>query len=220
MKATVTITGSNGSLGIALASKFFKNDYPLILHSRVRQKSILRFKNKTNRFIYGDLQNISIINKIVNEIKKNKNNIIINNAGIYLKKNFDEVNFKEIDKIININLLSNIKLLNNLTKLQNNKFLIININSVAGLSGSPGESLYSASKHALKGFYDSLESEPSNKFDILNIYPGAFKSKITKKRSDFNNLMDVNEISEAIYKNIVSYNSIKLNNIFLKRKIY
>ena len=44
--------------------------------------------------------------------------------------------------------------------------------------------------------------------------------KEEKKRKDFNNLMDVNEISEAIYKNIVSYNSIKLNNIFLKRKLY
>ena len=220
MNPTVTITGSSGSLGIALASIFFKKEYPLILHSRVKQKSVLKFKNKKNKFIYGDLKNERTISKIINEIKKTKNSIIINNAGIYLKKNFDKINYQEIDKMINVNFISNVKLLYGLTKLKDKKYLIININSVAGLSGSAGESLYCASKHAVKGFYDSLESEPSNKFEILNVYPGAFKSKITKKRKDFSNLMDVNEISKVIYKNINSYNSIKLNNIFLKRKKY
>ena len=54
----------------------------------------------------------------------------------------------------------------------------------------------------------------------MNIYPGAFKSKITKKRKDFNNLMSADEIADLIFENIKKYRSLKINNIYLKRKLY
>ena len=120
---------------------------------------------------------------------------------------------------MNINFFVNIKILKYLNKLKK-RHLIININSIAGINGSAGESIYCASKHALKGFYDSLEQEPDNIFDIVNIFPGAFKSKITKERKDFNKLMEADEIAEVIFNNYKNYNSLKINNIFLKRKNY
>jgi short-subunit dehydrogenase len=220
MKETVTITGSSGSLGLALAKKFFNNNYPLILHSRKKNKRLLDFKNKKNFFIYGDLENIKTIKQLSKKINQFNSNIIINNAGIYLNKSFNNLKIKQINKIINVNFLSNILILKNLKISEKKKYLLININSVAGVSGSANESIYSASKHALKGFFDSIEQEPSNKFDIMNIYPGAFKSKITKNRKDFKNLMNSNEIANLIFENIKKYSSLKINNIFLKRKLY
>ena len=96
--------------------------------------------------------------------------------------------------------------------------LVVNINSVAGLSGSANESIYSASKHALKGFYESIEKEPNNELSFMNIYPGAFKSKITRKRKDFSKLMNAKDIADIIYKNLTEYESLNLNNIYLKKK--
>tara|TARA_B000000532_G_scaffold126421_1_gene101284 strand:+ start:159 stop:824 length:666 start_codon:yes stop_codon:yes gene_type:complete len=220
MKETVTITGSNGSLGLALAKKFFNKNYSLILHSRKKNKKILAFKNKNNNFIYGNLEKIETIKKICKKINGYDSNIIINNAGIYLNKSFNKIKINEIKKIIDINFLSNIYLLKNLKISKEKKYLIININSIAGVSGTANETIYSASKHALKGFFDSIEQEHDNKFDIMNIYPGAFKSKITKKRKDFNNLMSADEIADLIFENIKKYRSLKINNIYLKRKLY
>lgn len=220
MKETVTITGSSGSLGLALAKEFYKNNYTLILHSRKKNKDILNFKNKKNSYIYGDLENIQTIKKLSKKINQFDSNIIINNAGVYLSKSFRKLKINQINKIIKINFLSNIFLLKNLKMLKKKKYLIININSAAGVSPSANESIYSASKHALRGFFDSIEQESDNNFDIINIYPGAFKSKITKKREDFNNLMDSSEIANLIFENIKKYKSLKINNIFLKRKLY
>ena len=54
----------------------------------------------------------------------------------------------------------------------------------------------------------------------MNIYPGAFKSKITRKRKDFSKLMNAKDIADIIYKNLTEYESLNLNNIYLKRKKY
>ena len=72
----------------------------------------------------------------------------------------------------------------------------------------------------MKGFYDSIEKEPNNTINIMNIYSGAFKSKITKRRKDFSKLMEPSEIADIICKNLVDYNSLSLNNIYIKRKKY
>ena len=217
---TVTITGSNGALGFELAKKFSVNGYDLILHSRKdNKKKFLALKTNIS-YVTGDIGKDNTLNKIFIKIKKIKSNVLINNAGIYLNKSFKNTNLKQIDEIMNVNFITNIKLIKKISKLNYKDFLIININSIAGISGSANETIYSASKHALKGFYDSLEKESGHSFSIMNIFPGAFKSKISKKRPDYSKLMSPNEIADIIFKNVKNYSSLKINNIFLKRKIY
>lgn len=220
MRKTVTITGSNGALGFELAKKFSVNGYNLILHSRKNnRKKFLTLKTNIS-YVTGDIGKDNTLNKIFIKIKKINSNVLINNAGIYLNKSFKDTNLKQIDEIMNVNFITNIKLIKKISKLNYKDFLIININSIAGISGSANETIYSASKHALKGFYDSLEKESGHSFSIMNIFPGAFKSKISKKRSDYSKLMGPNEIADVIFKNVKNYSSLKINNIFLKRKIY
>ncbi len=222
MKKTVIITGSNGSLGYELAKRFDKQNFNLILHTRKNSKKIINLKknNKLIKLVNGDLSNNKNILKIVRLIEKKDFNILINNSAIYIKKSFKNTEEDEIFKVFKSNFFSNLVLLNKIIKKKIKKLLVVNINSVAGLSGSANESLYSASKHALKGFYDSIEKEPNNTINIMNIYSGAFKSKITKRRKDFSKLMDPSEIADIICKNLVDYNSLSLNNIYIKRKKY
>ena len=73
----------------------------------------------------------------------------------------------------------------------------------------------------MTGFYESVEKEKGlNKFNFINLFPGAFKSKISNKRPDFHNLTEPSEIADVIYNLSKNYNSLKINNIFIKRKIY
>ena len=71
----------------------------------------------------------------------------------------------------------------------------------------------------MAGFYESIEKEKRlNKFNFINLFPGAFKSKISKNRIDFHNLTEPDEIADVIYNLSNNYNSLKINNIFIKRK--
>ena len=89
---------------------------------------------------------------------------------------------KDIYQIFEVNFFSNICLFSFLLKRKIKKLLIVNINSLAGISGSANESIYAASKHALRGFYESISNEKEMKnFSFLNIFSGAFQSKISKK---------------------------------------
>ena len=154
--------------------------------------------------------------------KKNKPSIIINNAGLYKSGSFAKTNLKEISELFEVNFFSIIKLLKNIyNNLKNKDCLIININSLSGLVGSHNESIYSASKHALKGFFESAQQEfLSKKINMINLYPGAMKSKITKKRDSYNNLMTTEEVSEVIFNMCKNYKTLRFGQVTLLRKKY
>ena len=224
MKKKVFITGANGSLGLALTKKFNDENYDLFLNLRKVDhniKKFIKFRNSKIEIVKGDLTKNKTLKIISEKIKKNNVELLINNAGLYLNKEFDKIKYKEIEEVFNLNFFSNLFLFKEILQKKVKKLTIVNINSIAGYQGSANETIYSASKHAMKGFYESLEKEPKlNKFNFINFYPGAFQSKITKHRIDYNKLIQPSELAETIYNSVINYDSLKINNIFIKRKIY
>ena len=220
MEKNVLITGANGSLGLELAKKYLDKNYNVFFHYRKsRNLKISDQIIKSCFTLNGDLKKKTTIKKISNLIIKNKINILINNAGVYLNKPFKDCNIKEIKDIFEVNFFSQVFILQKIISKIKKKILIININSVAGLSGSANEAIYSASKHAMKGFYESIDKEYFGKnINILNIFPGAFKSKITKKRNTYNTLMKPADLADAIFKSSQDYSSLKITNINMIRK--
>ena len=61
---------------------------------------------------------------------------------------------------------------------------IINISSVAGKCAVVGQSMYCATKFAVKGFTETLQQEYGKKFYIAGIYPGFIRTNILHKMSD------------------------------------
>tara|TARA_B110000503_G_C7155083_1_gene416933 strand:- start:2520 stop:3212 length:693 start_codon:yes stop_codon:yes gene_type:complete len=223
-KNTALITGANGSLGYELCKIFLKNDYNLVLHARKKNKKISNLKNKNKDKIeicYGDLENGKTIENLAKLAVQKKIDLLINNAGVYSNREFGKTTIKEIYHIFEVNFFSKICLFSLLLKKNIKELLIVNINSAAGTSGAANESIYSASKHALKGFYESISKEKEMKnFNFLNIFPGAFQSKISSKRNDYSSLMRPKEIAEIIFQSRKNYDSLKIQDIFLKRKNY
>jgi len=87
--------------------------------------------------------------------------ILVNNAGIEITKSVADLSQEEIDAILRTNLDAPIRM----TKLVLNGMLarrrgaIVNISSMSGKSATPYNAIYSATKHGLNGFTESLDIE-------------------------------------------------------------
>ena len=92
MKKKVFITGANGSLGLALTKKFNDENYDLFLNLRKVDhniKKFIKFRNSKIEIVKGDLTKNKTLKIISEKIKKNNVELLINNAGLYLNKEFD-----------------------------------------------------------------------------------------------------------------------------------
>jgi len=197
----VYITGLGGSLGNELFNVFKLND--IIVNGHYH-----KLKNSSERYsTFGDITNEKVRNNVVEHFILSNSNVFINNAGVYINKPILDMSEEEIINLINLNLTSSIiltqKILNHL--VNNGGGMIYNINSVAGIHSSINESVYCASKFGLKGFTDSLIQEYKNNKDIriVNVTLGAFKSKMTKHRTNYTELSDPNEIANKIFTHIM-----------------
>ena len=96
---------------------------------------------------------------------------------------------------------------------------IININSVAGLRPQVNQEYYSASKFALRGFFESLSKSISPKVKVSNIYPAGINTTLWDKHQvrpeQRNSFMDPVEVATFISSIIALPNSINLNEIHM-----
>lgn len=111
--------------------------------------------------------------------------VLLLNAGIGCLVRLDEVNESDInvcENVMTINYFANVYLSYfALPHLKNSKGMIIVNSSLAGIGWSPGRCFYSASKHALRGFFNSLRCEVGDKVQITTVYPGFVLSEIHDK---------------------------------------
>jgi short-subunit dehydrogenase len=107
--------------------------------------------------------------------------ILINNAGVSMWTPFEEVKDLSIyETIMQVNYLGSVYLTHYaLPHLKASKGLIVVVSSLAGKTGVPTRTGYSASKHALHGFFDSLRIELlETGVDVSMICPDFVTSEI------------------------------------------
>ena len=121
-------------------------------------------------------------------------NVLINNAGITKDQLFLRMKDEDWDEVINSNLTG----VFNITKLfiksmvKDRSGKIINISSVAGLMGNPGQVNYSSSKAGLGGFTRSLAKEVAARNITVNcIAPGFIETDMTNhfKSDELDNIL-------------------------------
>ncbi|MDX1282624.1 SDR family oxidoreductase [Shewanella colwelliana] len=113
--------------------------------------------------------------------------ILINNAGMTMWSRFDELHDLSIlNKVMQVNYLAPAYLTHSaLPHLKVTQGQIVVVASVAGLTGVPTRSGYSASKHAVMGFFDSLRIELSDDNVAVTILcPDFVVSEIHKRALD------------------------------------
>jgi short-subunit dehydrogenase len=111
----------------------------------------------------------------------NRVTLLVNNAGVALIGNFEEVSLDDFAWLMDINFWAPVKLTKSfLYALQREPAAhIVNISSIFGITAPPGNAAYSASKFALRGFSESLRHELiGSNITLTVVHPGGIKTAI------------------------------------------
>ena len=188
-KKIVFITGVSRGIGLEIAKNFVNEGYFVIGTSRSKfdLSKVLNSENCLHLSI--DATNRDQVSSCLDELKSIDKvpDVLINNAGITKDQLFLRMKDDEWDDVINSNLTS----VFNITKLFVKPMVkerfgrIINISSVAGLMGNPGQVNYSASKAGLGGFTRALAKEVAARNITVNcIAPGFIETDMTHHFKD------------------------------------
>lgn len=113
--------------------------------------------------------------------------ILINNAGITKDNLFMRMSDEEWDAVLNINLTSTMRLCRGVLRgmMKARWGRIVNISSIVGVTGNPGQGNYAASKAGVIGMGKSLAAEVASRGITVNtIAPGFITTAMTDKLTD------------------------------------
>lgn len=107
--------------------------------------------------------------------------VLVNNAGVTCVKSFFEQSMEDFDWVMNVNFNAVVRG----TKLflpylmRRPEAHIINISSIFGIVGVPGQTSYCASKFAVRGFSESLQEELINTpIGVTVVHPGGVATRV------------------------------------------
>ncbi|MBY5552932.1 3-oxoacyl-[acyl-carrier-protein] reductase [Rhizobium leguminosarum] len=113
--------------------------------------------------------------------------ILVNNAGITRDGLFVRMSDEDWDSVLEVNLTATVRLTRELTHpmMRRRYGRIINITSIVGVTGNPGQANYCASKAGMIGFTKSLAQEIATRNVTVNcVAPGFIESAMTGKLND------------------------------------
>lgn len=180
------ITGASSGIGREMAIYLSSLGYDLIVVARDKKKlDDLQKEIKTNVNIYNyDLADTKNCFKLYDDIKDEKIDILINNAGYGLFGSYDEVNLDDELNMIDLNIKS-LQILTKLFLNDNNLKYILNVASSAGLTkGGPLMSTYYATKSYVCNYsfaiYEELRRKNSDKV-ISVLCPGPVDTNFNNR---------------------------------------
>ena len=189
-KQNVIVTGAASGLGLELTKQLLQEGANVAAVD-INEENLNKLKEELNtkrlRTYVVDMGNSDSIKKFREEYKKNYSDvdIIINNAGIiqpFVK--VESLDDNVINKVMNVNFFGPLNLIRyfmeDLTKDKKEQY-IVNVASMGGFFPFPGQTIYGASKAALKIFTEGLfaELEKTN-VRVMIVLPGAMATNITK----------------------------------------
>ena len=233
----VVITGASSGLGETTARLLASKGANVVLGAR-REENLIKITNEINSEINGkavylktdvtkkdDVQ--ALIEKAVSEF--GKIDVLINNAGLMSIAPMDQLKIDEWESMIDINIKGVLygiaATLPIFQKQESGRF--INISSVAGIKiFSPGGTVYSGTKYAVRAISDGLRHEVGGKIRTTTIEPGAVDSELKygsshKESSDFvtdfyKNAIPSDSIARAIVYAIEQPADVDINEIVIR----
>ena len=175
MNKTVLVTGASRGIGRAIAYRFAREGYSLIINCSKSADELMSLKSELEQNFgvsvlasVGNIGEYSYVEKLFQEIKEEFGgvDIVINNAGISHIGLLSDMSAEDWHRIIDVNL-SSVFYTSKLAipyMVSNKRGKIINISSVWGNIGASCEVAYSASKGGINSFTKALAKElaPSN----------------------------------------------------------
>jgi 3-oxoacyl-[acyl-carrier protein] reductase len=192
---TALITGASRGIGEAIAIKFAENGANVAftyLSSEERAKTLedkLTALGVKARGYKSDAGDYAASEQLANDVLKDFGSIdiCVNNAGISRDNLLLRLTPEQWDEVMQANLKSVYNLTRQVIKpmMKARKGSIINLSSIVGVKGNPGQSSYAASKAGIIGFTKSIAQEIGSRNIRVNaIAPGFIETDMTHYLKD------------------------------------
>ena len=185
------VTGASGGIGEEIARYLHKAGATVGLHgTRVDKLDALASEFGGNVHVFpANLSNADEVKALGKKAEEQLQgvDILVNNAGITRDGLFVRMSDEDWNAVIGVNLTAVFQLTRELTHpmMRRRHGRIINITSVVGVTGNPGQANYCASKAGLIGFTKSLAQEIAPRNITVNcVAPGFIQSAMTDKLND------------------------------------
>ncbi|MBO39701.1 MAG: beta-ketoacyl-ACP reductase [Rhodospirillaceae bacterium] len=182
------ITGASGGIGSAIARALHKQGATVFLTGRNGEalKSTAEELSERTHIQVADLSNNEAINGLIgtaNNVMKGID-ILVNNAGLTRDGLAMRMKDEDWEKVLEVNLTAGFRLARSALRgmMKNRYGRIINITSVVGQIGNPGQVNYVASKAGMTGMTKALAAEVASRGITVNcVAPGFITTAMTEK---------------------------------------
>ncbi|MDD5069694.1 MAG: 3-oxoacyl-[acyl-carrier-protein] reductase [Candidatus Omnitrophica bacterium] len=186
----VVVTGAGQGIGKEIAIQFAKEGASVAIFD-MNQATLTETVGELNQYSKSEgfavnVTDLSDVEKNINKIIDNfgRVDILINNAGITKDNLILRLSENDWDSVLSVNLKGSFNCIKALVKpmVKQRSGKIINISSVIGIMGNPGQTNYAASKAGLIGVTKSLAKELGARNITVNaVAPGYIKTAMTDK---------------------------------------
>jgi NAD(P)-dependent dehydrogenase (short-subunit alcohol dehydrogenase family) len=187
MEGTALVTGSSTGIGFETSLALARNGIYTFATMRNLQKKgiiegIVNNESLPLKVLEMDVNDEDSVRRTIEEIdseKKKKINILVNNAGYGLFGALEDISLAEIKEQFETNYFGAVRVIKEVLPIMRKQEsgIIINVTSVAGVVGIPGECVYSSSKFALEGLSESISYElQPHGIKVILIEPGVINT--------------------------------------------
>lgn len=205
------VTGATGGIGEAIARAFHKAGATVAISGRRKEKldQLAAELGERVHVLACDLGDRDQVAKLVDDAvgAMSRLDIIVNNAGMTRDNLFMVMKDEEWDDVIAVNLTATFMLMRaaarHMMRNRSGFGRIINISSVSGVFGNPGQGNYAASKAGMIGMTKSLAREVASRGITANcIAPGFIKTDMTaalneKQTGEISKMIPAQRFGEA-----------------------
>lgn len=185
------VTGATGAIGGAIARTLHKMGATLALSgTKVSNlESLAKELGDRVQLFACNLNSAEAIQDLIDNTERffDKIDILVNNAGITRDNLMMRISDEDWEDVMTVNLEAPFRLMRRVSKgmIRNRWGRIINISSVVGAVGNPGQTNYSASKSGLFGLTKSAALELASRNITVNcVAPGFIESPMSDKIPD------------------------------------
>lgn len=217
---TIIVTGAGSGIGKALAIELL-NRGSTVVGVDLRKDTLETLKSSTaseRLHVYDlDISDRSAVLEFEKQVSKNLGPIdgLINCAGIIQPfKRVNELEYADIERVMNVNFYGTVYMTKAFlpTLLDRPDAHIVNVSSMGGFLPVPGQSVYGASKAAVKLFTEGLFAELLNtNVRVSVVFPGATKTSIAE-----NSNVNTPKMDDANKPNIPMLSAEKAAQIIVK----
>ena len=222
MKKIIMVTGATSGFGKAIAVRFAKNGYDIIITGRRKErlaeleKELLKNAGIRILSLCFDVRNRSEVASLIEGIPQEWQNIdiLVNNAGLAVgMDHIDTGNIDDWERMIDTNVKGLLYVTRAVSPLMvaRNQGHIINISSIAGKEIYENGNVYCGSKHAVDALSRGMRIDLlKNNIKVTNVAPGLaetefslvrFKGDEGKAKVPYNGLkpLSAEDIADVVY---------------------